>query len=110
MESTGVDWVKLYVWVSKVLGSFAEDVIYIETDLSVKLLEGVMLGATTVWVKEGVIDRLALDDARVTEETAGPFVVNMTLLLFILGVTVTELEVNIELLEFEINVGNELKV
>ena len=114
-ESTGVDWVTLYVWVSKVLGSFAEDVIFIETDLSAKLLEGVMLRANTVWVKEGVVDKLTFDDVifsdertdvGVTEETTDTFVVNMTLLLFILDVTATELEVNIESLGLAINVGN----
>ena len=78
-----------------------------------------MLGATTVWVKEGVIARLAFDDVTfsnektdvgVTEGTTGTFVVTMTLLLFILDVTATELEVNIESLELEINVGNGLEV
>ena len=70
-ESTGVDWVTLYVWISKVLGSFADSIL---------------------------------------SEAPDTFVVNMTLLLFMLDVTATELEVNIESLELEINAGDGLEV
>ena len=121
------DCVRLCVWVSEITGSFAEDVIFVETDLSTKLLEGVLLRATTVWVEKGVIDKLSVDnvifsdertDVGVTDvtfvtksiltEATDILLVNMKLLLFILGVTATEFEVNKQSLKLEINVGNGL--
>ena len=121
--SVGVDWVGLCVWVSEVISLLVEDIIIVETDTSAKLLEGVLLGPS-VWVEEGVIDKLVIDDViftdgwtdvGVTEETfvtnsvlleaADTSVVDITLSLFILDVTAIKLESDIEL---EIDVDDEL--
>ena len=125
-KSVGVDWVGLCVWVSEVIGLLVEDIIIVETDISAKLLEGVLLGAS-VWVDKGVVDKLVIDDViftdewtdvGITEETfvtnsvlleaADTSVVDMTLSLFILDVTAIEFEINIVSLELEINVDNGL--
>ena len=118
----GVDWVGLCVWVSEVIGLVVEDIIIVESDTSAKLLEGVLLGAS-IWVEEGVIDKLVIDDViftdgwtdvGVTEETfvtnsvlleaADTSVVDMALSLFILDVTGIKIESNIEL-EIDVDDG-----
>ena len=120
--SVGVDWVGLCVWVSEVISLLVEDIIIVETDTSAKLLEGVLLGPS-VWVEEGVIDKLVIDDViftdewtdvGVTEETfvtnsvlleaADTSVVDMALSLFILDIAGIKIESNIEL-EIDVDDG-----